>query len=301
MSTETSAGLHAMTVNEDAPIRSNACRQALGEQVSMDTLFRALTVTPLGQPETELVLNVADEVPVRLTFNGIFPHGVMMMTPDDLEDFAYGYCLTEEIIHCAANVRAVAITQDDDGLTMDITLAGECLSALLKRRPRVQTGHTSCGICGTDEVPGIERSAAPLLPLTHTIAVDAVRKALNDLDTWQRLNAATRMVHAAAWSNADGCIQIIREDVGRHNALDKLIGARMRNEIATGNGFCLLTSRYSFEMALKTVRAGIAVVVAVSAPTYRAFCLAEKAHQTLVAVARRDRQIVFCGGERVTK
>lgn len=269
--------------------------------MSMDALFHALTVAPLGQPETELVLNVADEVPVKLTFNGIFPHGVMMMTSDHLEDFAYGYCLTEEIIRSAEQIRAVVVTQEDDGLAMDVTLTGECLSALLKRRPRAQIGHTSCGLCGSDDVPAVETVGACTLPLTQTITVDAVCKALNDLDRWQELNAATRMAHAAAWADADGHIQMIREDVGRHNALDKLIGARLRNGGAMQSGVCLLTSRYSFEMALKTLRAGIAIVAAVSAPTYRAYRLAERMNQTLIAIARRDRQILFCGGERITQ
>lgn len=267
--------------------------------MSMNALFHALTVTPLGHPETELVLNVADEVPVKLTFNGIFPLGVMMMTSDHLEDFAYGYCLTEKIIRSAKQIRAVVVTQENDGLAMDVTLTGECLSALLKRRPRAQTGHTSCGLCGSDDVPAVETVGACTLPLTQTITVDAVCKALNDLDRWQELNAATHMVHAAAWADADGHIQMIREDVGRHNALDKLIGARLRNGVATQSGVCLLTSRYSFEMALKTLRAGIAIVAAVSAPTYRAYRLAERMNQTLIAIARRDRQILFCGGERI--
>lgn len=264
-----------------------------------DALFHVIKVTPLGLPEANFSLNIADEVPISLTFNGIFPYGVMMMTPDHLEDFAYGFCLTEEIIQSAEQIRSVAITHTDDGLAVDITIAGNCLTALLRRRPRAQTGHTSCGICGSEAVPSVEMTKDCALPLAHTITIDALRRALNDLDAWQKLNAVTRMVHAAAWADADGHIQMIREDVGRHTALDKLIGARLRDGLTTQNGVCLLTSRYSFEMALKTLRAGIAIVAAVSAPTYRAYRLAEKMNQTLVAIARRDRQIVFCGGERI--
>ncbi|MFT8876321.1 MAG: formate dehydrogenase accessory sulfurtransferase FdhD [Gluconobacter potus] len=268
--------------------------------VNEDALFQTVKVAPLGVPEAAFLLNIADEVPIRLIFNGIFPYGVMMMTPEHLEDFAYGFCLTEEIIQSAEQIRCITITHTDNGPAMDITIAGNCLTALLRRRPRAQTGHTSCGICGSEAVPSVETVEDCALPLAHTITIDALRRALNDLDVWQELNAVTRMVHAAAWADVNGQIQIIREDVGRHNALDKLIGARLRDDSTVQTGFCLLTSRYSFEMALKSLRAGIAIVVAVSAPTYRAYNFAQKMNQTLIAIARRDRQIVFCGGERIT-
>ncbi|GBQ22626.1 formate dehydrogenase accessory sulfurtransferase FdhD [Gluconacetobacter sacchari] len=264
----------------------------------MSVLFQPLRVTALGRPDEAFDLNVADEVPVRLTFNGIFPYGVMMMTPDDLEDFAVGYCLTERIVGTPAQIRSVVVGAADDGLTIDVAIAGEALSALIRRRPRVQTGHSGCGICGSDEIPSGEGVGVPALPAGPVIAIAAVHRALDEVGTWQTLNAATRMVHAAAWADRDGRIVTIREDIGRHNALDKLIGARVRAGDG-GEGFCLLTSRYSFEMAVKTLRAGMAIVVAISAPTYRACRLAEEMNQTLVAIARRDGQVLFCGRERL--
>lgn len=267
----------------------------------MHELFHELTVTSLDHPDESIVLNVADEVPVRLLFNGIFPYGVMMMTPDHLEDFVFGFCLTEEIVRSAAQIRSVVMTAGDDGPTLDVRIDGECLTKLLRRRPRAQTGHSSCGICGIDDVPSLHTAETTRFPEACTITTPAVHRALGDLDQWQELNARTHMVHAAAWADRDGRIQLIREDVGRHNALDKLIGARMRDSSITVDGICLLTSRYSFEMALKTVRAGMDVVVAVSAPTYRAFQLAEGMQQTLIAIARRDRQIIFCGEKRVAR
>lgn len=267
----------------------------------MPTLFHRLRVTSLGQPDRAFDLNVADEVPVRLVFNGIFSYGVMMMTPEDLEDFAFGYCLTEQIVGTSAQIRSVVVVETDDGLTVDVSIAGDALTSLIRRGPRAQTGHSSCGICGSDAVPSCDAIGAPVLGPGPVVSIEAVQLALNALGEWQTLNAATRMVHAAAWADRDGRILMIREDVGRHNALDKLIGARVRGAEGMGEGFCLLTSRYSFEMALKTLRSGIAIVVAVSAPTYRACRLAETMKQTLIAIARRDGQVLFCGGERLVQ
>ncbi|EHH69621.1 formate dehydrogenase accessory sulfurtransferase FdhD [Gluconobacter morbifer] len=266
----------------------------------MIPLFHTRKVTVLGWAEETVDLNIVDEVPVRLVFGGIFPYGVMMMTPDHLVDFAFGYCLTEQIVDSPQQIRSVSVSDGVDGPTIDVTISGDCFSRLLRRKARVQTGHSSCGICGSDDVPSVEVTGQASFPLEPLIASSAIRRALHDLDRWQELNARTRMVHGAAWADTDGQILLIREDVGRHNALDKLIGARMRDGTFSGNGICLLTSRYSYEMALKTVHAGMNIVVAISAPTDRAMRLAEKMNQTLIAIARHDRQFVFCGSQRLT-
>lgn len=262
-------------------------------------LFETLDVTALDTPDTPLALNVADEVPVRLVFNSIFPHGTMMLTPDDLEDFAFGYCLTEQIVDSAEQIRDVTIADEGDGLALHITITGERLALLLRRRPRAQTGHSSCGLCGSDEVPAPDAVGCAPFAWDGTITADAVRNALQALEACQTLNAATHMVHGAAWADPQGRIVLTREDVGRHNALDKLIGARMRGGLLLSGGICVLTSRYSFEMALKTVRAGMNTVVAVSAPTGRALKLAERMNQTVIAIARPHRQFVFCGARRL--
>ncbi|GBR05217.1 formate dehydrogenase accessory sulfurtransferase FdhD [Acetobacter oeni] len=265
----------------------------------MSGKFHTRLVTSLGRPEERVPLNIADEVPVRLVFNDIFPYGMMMMTPGDVEDFAFGYCLTEGILDRSDQIRSVEVSDGDDGLTLNVVIAGECLTKLLGRRPRAQTGHSSCGICGSDDIPAVDTPGKQPFPLTARIAPDAIRRALHDLDHWQELNARTRMVHGAAWASIDGQIHLIREDVGRHNALDKLIGARMRGGALAEGGICLLTSRYSYEMALKTTRAAMDTVVAVSAPTDRALRMAEQMNQTLIAIARHNRQFVFCGGARL--
>ncbi|MDT8873190.1 formate dehydrogenase accessory sulfurtransferase FdhD [Komagataeibacter diospyri] len=266
----------------------------------MSALFYPLDVSSLSRPDETFSLNVAEEVPVSLLFNGIFPYGTMMMTPADLKDFAYGYCITEQIVGSAADIRSVNIVKVKDGLTLDIFIKGRALTQLMRRNVRMQTGHSSCGICGSETVPEHDAVAAVPLEDGPSLSVVAIRNALHELRKWQTLNAATRMVHAAAWANNNGNIHMIREDVGRHNALDKLIGVRACHPEVFHEGFCLLTSRYSFEMALKTVRAGIAVVVAISAPTYRAFRTAETMNQTLIAIARQDEQTLFCGGNRLT-
>lgn len=265
----------------------------------MTPLFQSRTATLLSRPEEEIILNIADEVPVKLVFNGIIPHGVMMMTPDHLTDFAYGYCLTERIITNKKQIRSVSVLDGEDGQTLDVTISGDCLSILLRRRPRSQIGHSSCGLCGTDIVLSVDAHEKVPFPINATIAPIAILRALHDLEKWQALNATTRMVHGAAWADQNGKILLIREDIGRHNALDKLIGAQMQDSLLFKEGLCLLTCRYSYEMALKTVRAGMDTVVAVSAPTERAFRLARKMNQTLIAIARQDRQFVFCGEERL--
>lgn len=265
----------------------------------MTALFHTRTVTLLDLSGEQVDLNIADEVPVTLVFNGILPYGVMMMTPDHLEDFAFGYCLTERIVASAQQIRSVSVSEGEDGPTIDVSISGDRLAMLSRRRPRAQAGHSSCGICGSADVPSVEASGPAPFPAEPGIAPVAIRRALHDLDRWQDLNARTRMVHGAAWATMDGRIRLIREDVGRHNALDKLIGARMREGTLSETGICLLTSRYSYEMALKTVRAGMATVVAVSAPTDRALRLAEAMNQTLIAIARHERQFVFCGGQRL--
>ncbi|WP_338422080.1 formate dehydrogenase accessory sulfurtransferase FdhD [Acetobacter sicerae] len=265
----------------------------------MTPLFQRRMVAPLGRPDEQMALNIADEVPVRMVFNEILPHGVMMLTPGHLEDFVFGYCLTEEIIDCRDQVRSVTVADCDDGLTVDITITGDCLARLLKRAPRAQTGHSSCGICGSDDIPSVAGIARNPFSFDTQITSHAVRRALRDLDQWQALNTSTHMVHGAAWASMEGHIQMIREDIGRHNALDKLIGGRMRDNRLSEPGICLLTSRYSYEMALKTIRAGMETVVAISAPTDRALRLAEQMNQTLIAIARPDRQLVFCGGSRL--
>ncbi|TPG59073.1 formate dehydrogenase accessory sulfurtransferase FdhD [Roseomonas nepalensis] len=241
---------------------------------------------------------VPEEVPVSLVYSSV-PFAVMMLTPGDLEDFAYGFSLTEGVVADAAGIREVAISAEERGLRLDIRLAPSDLTAHLSRRRSI-AGRTGCGLCGIEELDQMPRAARPEAP-APAIDVAAIRRALASLEASQPLNDETRAVHAAAFAAADGTLVAVREDVGRHNALDKLAGALMRGGVATGAGFVVVTSRCSFELVEKTASIGARTLVAISAPTALALDRARALDMNLVAVARRDTVAVFHGMDRVTE
>lgn len=239
---------------------------------------------------------VAVEVPVRMSFADV-PFAVMMLTPDDLVDFAYGFSLTEGIVERADQIRSVDIETLDDGLGLRVSLIGERLHKHLARQ-RAMTGRTGCGVCGIDDIEALRRAqGAPTA--APSIAVTTIARALRDLDDRQVLNLETRAVHGAAWADGSGTILAVREDVGRHNALDKLIGAMLRAGTDPTDGFVLITSRCSFEMVEKAATFGARTLVAISAPTSFAIERARALDVTLIAIARRDTLAVFNGEERV--
>ena len=234
---------------------------------------------------------IAVETPVALSY-GDAPYAVMMASPGDAEDFAYGFSLTEGVVRSAEEIRGVNVAAQDGGLRVEIELAPGRFREHLARR-RAMTGRTSCGLCGVETVeqlPQAER-LAPAAP----IAREALFSALANLENNQKLNAATRAVHAAAFCSRDGAILAVREDVGRHNALDKLIGALLRDKVPARDGFIVVTSRASFEMVEKAAIAGATTLVAISAPTSLAIERAEALGLTLAAVARADGVMVFAG------
>ena len=238
---------------------------------------------------------VAVEVPVQVGFADV-PFAVMMLSPSDLVDFAYGFSLTEGMIEAASDIRDVSQGEAEGGLTLRISLVGDKLHKHLARQ-RAMTGRTGCGVCGIDDLAALRRARrAVAAPPAVTIA--PIAAALAALDEAQVLNARTRAVHAAAWADASGAILHVREDVGRHNALDKLIGALIRAGIDPLTGFVLITSRCSFEMVEKTATFGAPTLVAISAPTSLAIERARALDVALVAIARRDTLTVFTGAER---
>ncbi len=237
---------------------------------------------------------VAVESPVQVAFADV-PFAVMMLTPADLVDFAYGFSLTEGVVERADQIRAVDETPVDDGIRLRIALAGDRLHAHLARQ-RAMTGRTGCGVCGIDDIEALRRARAADGPAPH-VTVAAIERALKALDTRQTLNIATRAVHGAAWATLDGELALIREDVGRHNALDKLIGGALRAGIDPTAGFVVITSRCSFEMVEKTASFGARILVAISAPTSLAIERARALGVALVAIARRDTFTVFHGAE----
>jgi FdhD protein len=235
---------------------------------------------------------LAEEVPVGFRYGGL-PHAVMMATPDDLEDFALGFSLTEGIVGGAADIRGVSVRRGPDDIEIDIALTPVRFQAYLAReRGRALRTHTSCGVCGVQEIGDLPGWTACVKPAPPPPAA-AIRRALAALRDHQPLGRRTNATHAAGWADAEGALLAVREDVGRHNALDKLIGAFLRGGCGAGggwdpvSGFCVVTSRCSFEMVQKSVAAGFSVLVALSAPTLLAVQTAEAAGLTLVTRAGR--------------
>lgn len=233
---------------------------------------------------------IAVETPIELAFGGA-PFAVMMATPADLRDFAVGFALTEGIVERIDDIRDIEIKPAGAGVRLDVTLSGGRLAAHLARS-RAMSGRTGCGLCGIEDLAHLPQPRGPV-PASAPIAPAAVRAALQGLERAQPLNAETRAVHGAAWCDRDGAILFAREDVGRHNALDKLIGALVQAAVDPADGFIVLTSRCSFEMVAKAAAFGAATVVSVSAPTSLALERAGQSGITLIAVARADQATIF--------
>jgi FdhD protein len=240
---------------------------------------------------------IAVESPVNILFGGI-AFAVMMTTPADLEDFAIGFALTEGIVDSLSDIRGVEIEPVEGGFKVNVGLAGERMSAHLARG-RAISGRTGCGLCGVQDlahlpaVPARVANAGPIDPA-------AVKGALQALERSQPLNQQTRAVHAAAWCDRGGAIVAVREDVGRHNALDKLIGALVKSAVAPQDGFFVITSRCSFEMVAKAAIFGATTLVAISAPTSLAIERARACGLTLIAVARADQAMIFTSSDPST-
>jgi formate dehydrogenase accessory protein FdhD len=240
---------------------------------------------------------VVEETPVVIVYNNI-PHVVMMATPRDLEDFAVGFSVTEELIRSPADLEAIQIVKYSQGIELQTTVAQEC-EAVIAARTRRLTGRTGCGICGSDSIEAVLKTLHQVRP-GPAVPARAIERALQSLAEHQELNAASGAVHAAAWASTDGAILHAREDVGRHNALDKLIGALLRAGETPEAGFMVVTSRASFEMAQKATVFGAGLLAAISGPTGLAVRVAEQAGLTLVGFARRGRMTVYTHPQRVT-
>lgn len=234
---------------------------------------------------TPVVRELAVEMPVALEFNGI-GYAVLMATPSDLEDLVAGFLFSERLQFPGDDAPKIALHRVQAGLVVRANLAADRASAL-HDRVRHRASDSSCGLCG---IENIEQAMRPLPPITAPCAADdaAVFRALDDLAAHQALNARTGAVHAAALVGADGAIRLVREDVGRHNAFDKLIGAMRRNALAWDGGFALLSSRCSYELVEKAVLSGCPMLVTISAPTSLAIERADNAGLPLRVIARHD-------------
>jgi FdhD protein len=241
---------------------------------------------------------VAEEMPIALTYHGV-PHVVMLATPRDLEDYAYGFTLSEELVAHPSEIRSVEVTPNEDSYEVRVSIAWERFPELLRRR-RNLTGRTGCGLCGAETLEEAVR-VAKALEGGPTVSIQDLHAAIEQLKDLQPLNAETGSVHAAAWVLPGQGIQLVREDVGRHNALDKAIGALVRTGADFNAGYMLVTSRASFEMVQKAGTVGISFLVAISAPTSLAIQHAEKSGLTLVGFARRDQHVVYTHPHRLVE
>jgi FdhD protein len=255
---------------------------------------RSLKVTATAIAWRERVVPV--EVPVALVYDGS-TYAVMMASPTHLEDFAIGFSLSEGVIGAPEEISSLEVLAHDNGVELRMWLAEGRARDLVARRRQI-TGPTGCGLCGVESLDAVASAFAPV-DSDVTFSAAEIEAALAALPAAQVLNQETHAVHGAGFWTADRGLVAIAEDVGRHNALDKLIGGLRRKGIAVSRGMILLTSRVSVEMVQKAATAGAPVVVAVSAPTGLALKVAEAAGIALVAVARKDGFEVFTHPQRI--
>jgi FdhD protein len=262
-----------------------------------DSLMCSIAVTGTGfsagvgmEDGADVEWQVPEETAVAFEYNGR-SHAVMMATPADLEDLALGFSLAEEIVGTAADIEKIAVRETPLGFVVNLTV--DPLRLLRgSLRSRSMEGRSGCGLCGVDSLVHAVREPRKI---EAALEVDpaAVAAAFRALPDHQPMNRANRSVHAAAWCAPDGRIRLAREDVGRHNALDKLIGAIAGSGADPAGGFVVMTSRCSFELVQKTAAVGIPLLATISAPTALALELARNANLTLGALSRRDTVILF--------
>ena len=277
-----------------------AVRETRGAHVATDGARRA-SVVRWRDGERRVVDDwLTEEVPVALEFNGV-SHAVMLATPADLEDFALGFGLAEGIFASAADLHDCEVRHSLQGITVAMQVSARCFAALKERR-RTLAGRTGCGVCGTESLAKVLRPVPVIEPATQ-IHSTAIARAMREMREHQVLCQATGAVHAAAWCSIAGAVLLAREDVGRHNALDKLveqlIGALARSELQRAPGFIAVTSRASVEMVQKAAVAGAPLLAAVSAPTSLAVETADAAQMALVGLARQGNLVVYSHAERV--
>ena len=238
---------------------------------------------------------LVEEAPVEFRYNGE-SFAVMMATPGDMEDFAWGFSLSEGLVSRADAIRGVTVRELLEGYVVDVDVAEEALADT--GSTRLLPGRSGCGLCGSRRLEDVLHPLAPV-PDGPLLDPGVLERALAALAQRQPLNVSTGAVHAAAWATREGEIACVREDVGRHNALDKLLGALSRKGSDLRDGFVLVTSRASYEMVTKSVRLGVGLLAAISAPTALAVELAHAGNLTLAGFVRHGRYVVYSHPQRL--
>jgi len=239
---------------------------------------------------------VADEVPIAMVYNGI-SHAVMLASPIGLESFGLGFSLTEGIIADQSELFDLEVVVRSEGIELQMEIAQQRFAALKEKR-RSMAGRTGCGLCGAENLQHVVRHPAPVRAGCH-ITPKILHEAFHQLREHQPLQGITGAVHAAAWVSEHGQILFAQEDVGRHNALDKLIGTLALTRTEVASGFVIVTSRASYEMVQKTASFGIALLAAISAPTGLAIELAKETGLTLIGFTRNDSHVIYANPKRV--
>lgn len=258
--------------------------------------FREVTLWKRDDLQTAVPDSLAEEVPVALVYNGI-SHVVMMASPKDLALFAIGFSLSEGIIDHPREIYGMDVVPSCNGLEVRIELSSRRFMGLKERR-RALAGRTGCGVCGVEQLDDIGRPVAPL-PFTQTFSLDLLDDALRHLRDFQPLGQLTGCTHAAAWLKPDGVLAGGHEDVGRHVALDKLLGRRAREGESWLPGAVLVSSRASYEMVQKSAMCGVEIVFAVSAATTLAVDVAERCNLTLVGFCKPGRATIYTHPQRL--
>jgi FdhD protein len=237
---------------------------------------------------------IAVETPVEIGINGA-PWTVMMATPTELEDLAIGLALTERVVTEIDAVERISVSNYLEGIVVDLTVPANAVSESARNRRSLE-GRIGCGLCGVEALAGLPSRPTGAVGKRISVTAEAVHRALTDLSALQPLNLATHSVHAAAWCGADGSIELVREDVGRHNALDKLIGARVRAGRIGAPGFIAMTSRCSFELVYKAAATRAGVLATISAPTSLALEWAALLDLPLMCRGAGDSIVAFAPG-----
>jgi FdhD protein len=270
----------------------------------MDKLFAQLGVENAYNVQqyregkfVEVLDRLAEEVPIAMVYNGV-SHAVMLATPQDLEDFALGFSMTEGILQDKSELYDVEVITQDNGIELHLEVSAQRFSQLKEHR-RSMAGRTGCGLCGTESLNHVFRLPAENEKdkTQQPIKIESILKANHDMRNLQVLQQVTGATHACAWSDIDGNVHVLREDVGRHNAMDKLIGALLKQ--GKQGGFMLTTSRASYEMVQKVAMGGFDLLTAISAPTGLAVRIADMHHVTLLGFVRDQQFVAYSHVNRI--